>query len=345
MAKQRPEDHLLDPRQFPELNRQFFREQRGPHEFIHHRMRGLVLAASNNEAITGALNGGLTVGGLAMTGPIRPDSMTNEDLEHFAALEATILLHHAAETLVRLVLALEIAPPCPWIEVTALRHDFKRQVEGLASRSGNDETRDVLVRIFYGQDGQLACPTGIDADIWKDSVDGLVMLVRECTDRVLGEAPLYNSAKHGLSAIQGHAGMSLALTGLTLRSDDTPSLTVLESRKSGGRKKWFETTHWVHADYSLALTYVIAIGIENLWKTARARYVTRLDGDIVVPITATRMEEIRKAARTPREDSDDDRPYRFQVPSMSMDLIYFQPTPESDSKAASQATRNRRKRR
>lgn len=65
----------------------------------------------------------------------------------FAALESTLILHQAAETLLRLYLAHTDDAPCPWVAMTSLRGPgaFSKRVGSLRDGLGSDSViRDVL---------------------------------------------------------------------------------------------------------------------------------------------------------------------------------------------------------
>lgn len=318
MAKSMPEDHGLSPDQFPELNGQFFREERGPHDYIHHRLRGLLLAASNGEAVTRALDEGLTVGKLRLRGHLRPGSMTDEDMAQFAALEAVVLFHHAAETLVRLVLAMEGDPPCPWLELTRLRQprEFPKRTKALADHLRSQAGKTFAAKVLYGRTTR---PDTIGEADWDDVVDGAAGLVRECAQRVASESSLYNSAKHGLSTIQGDVSAEL-LNGVgeaTLTSPDLPSLTYLEGKHVShqARRKWHMTTDWIEADRTVALVHLVANQVENLWKVARFRYV---DPNPAAKPHLLSANLLQRALH----DSIGKDGYRVEVTSVSISLLY-----------------------
>jgi len=322
--KRRDEDKGLAPEQFGELNRRFFTDTHGPHVFILHRLRGALLAASGHEATKTAFADGLTVGTLTMSGDWADDEAADDDLEQFAALEAVVLFHHAAETLLRLTLALEEDAACPWLEVTRLRQPrvFPERVTELMKRLHTDETQDRLARIFYFRKDRNTPPEGIAEADWKDALDGITALLAECARRYKLEGGLYNSAKHGLSAVQGHAGMRFgnAESGDPLISADGTSLTILEvkQRAADGRRQWNETTHWIEADRTFALTYLLAQQIRNLWLVARRRYLSDPAGARLQPLSSSVLTQLLH-----RDIPADGPAYQFVVPSMSMNLLYF----------------------
>ena len=200
-----------------------------------------MLAATNHETVRQALNEGVGVGTLQWAGGADALPAEDEDLAQFAALEATILFHHAAEALLRLLIALEGKPPCPWLEITRMRQPgvFPKAVKDLRRRLSDEATKDMLVEVFYGRANQHDAAPGYDAETWDDQVTGITDLVFECAQRLSAESALYNSAKHGLSTVQGRAAMSFGSPGEppALKTTDTPSITVLEIAKRGDGRR------------------------------------------------------------------------------------------------------------
>lgn len=275
MADTYHEDVNLDPGQFPELNRRFFAADRGPHLFIRHRMRGLILATSSDEDIRTKVEGGLRLGELQLTAPDHNGPLGEDGVAEVAALDAIVLFHHAAETLLQLLLVLETAPPCPWLEIAKIKRGrglMGKRLRDLKNRWKSQTAREALTRVFYAQD--LSGPEQAEKEQWADSVLGLRIVVAEAAKRLQEEANLYNSAKHGLSAVMGQAALRLGEESSPLLNMRGPSLTILESRPAaeGTSHKWFETTRWVDTERTVALTGLVAHLIENAWHIARATY-------------------------------------------------------------------------
>ena len=118
-----------------------------PYEYLFQRLIHLVLAAGAPEKLDLALGDGVDLGqirlhssGIEEQGSF--DSLANEGLrKKYVAIEATVLLHQAAETLLRLHLAHECQPSCPWIEMSRLRQPskFKKKLRGRFLNGAADE--------------------------------------------------------------------------------------------------------------------------------------------------------------------------------------------------------------
>jgi hypothetical protein len=118
-------DRKNDPNYLPaaenhrELNEAFYRAR--PHAYFNQRLETLVLIAGKSGQLDELLAQGVTLGRLKAGGAPTPDltehqrAEAEQDRERFVIAEAEVLLHHAAETLLRLYLAHEGLPPCPWL--------------------------------------------------------------------------------------------------------------------------------------------------------------------------------------------------------------------------------------
>lgn len=350
MADERVEDIGLIVDQFDDLNRQFFNARHAPHVFLRHRLQAAMLMAGGGEHVQAALGAGLKVGELQVDGDMRPENTSAEETEqervHFAALEAIVLFHHAAETLLRLVLALENGAACPWLEVARLKQPgaYSGRVKELRGRLREDATQDNLARIFYGRRDRNSPSDSVPPDAWAATLEGVTVLLDECSAKLDGEAPLYNSAKHGLSAVPGNASMQLGDPDAPILSAGGPSITLLEAVTDTqiGRKRWRQTTHWVSADRRLALTYIVIQQIQNLWTVARHRYL-HIDGPS--PLAPLPVDTINQLLHPPLDPSQEDDPgYRITVDTMGMGLLYEVDTPAIKQRLEAAGRRNRKRR-
>jgi hypothetical protein len=105
------------------LNKQFF--ELDPWSYLHTRLLGLVAAAGKPAAFAEMFKGDITVGGrLKATGTGEPP--TAERVERFVAVDSEVLLHHAAETVLRAYFAFASRPDAPWVEIGPLGSSRKR---------------------------------------------------------------------------------------------------------------------------------------------------------------------------------------------------------------------------
>lgn len=283
--KQNKADLNLDPSQYAEMNRRFFADPVGPSRYLTYRMRDLMLGASASDLVKQAVAEGVTFQELTMVRSAADDDLYEpETISRFVAMDATVLLHHAAESLMRLCLAVADGRPCPWLEIGRLRlaGDFKEALEDFLQAIREEPTRQKVRRVFDGwgthdelkghvkRTGRGKVPTPEVCDDAGRAVDRL--LVHGC-NVLLNDAGVYNAAKHGLAVLSGEA--SAMLGDGEVVSASGPSLTYLEIRDDGedGERKWNETTAWVKADRSLALVQLMVGRMDNAWGLARVRYL------------------------------------------------------------------------
>jgi hypothetical protein len=261
-------------------------------------------------------------------------------------LEAVVLFHHAAETLLRLFLAVEPKDAyCPWLEVTRLRQPgvYGKRVRDLRSRLTSDRTQDALAQWFYFRRDRSTPPPGMSEDAFGSAMKGLTLLLAECCEKYTEEGNLYNSAKHGLSSVPGRAALRFGGSdaGAPLLETSGPSVTLLEAVKAGDppRRQWHQSTHWIPADRRLGLTVLVIQQIENLWNVARTRYL-----DERGTLTLNQLPVDRFRGVTDGSVPDDGPGYRFEIPSFKLPLLYDAATPESKRRVASAGNRNRKRR-
>jgi hypothetical protein len=181
MMVERPlEPEPLDSN-YPELNEEFYAGR--PWDYFRHRLIHLAaVAAKPGEA---PLTGSFEVGPVAI-GMRAPDTVRYPTPgQTFVAIESEVLLHHASETLLRLIYAHAEPHPCPWLRMSAMfRADqFKSWVKQLIR---NSELPEVAAKVFGRSeahpDGPAHEAEWIRAFAWH-----------------FLNAGCYNAAKHGMA--------------------------------------------------------------------------------------------------------------------------------------------------
>ena len=124
--------------EFDSMNDEFYRAN--PSAVIEHRVWMLAQFLAD-ESLEGGKKGGLEVA--------RDEIPADEERVQFAVLESTMILHQAAETLLRLCLAHWGNAACPWFEMAKLRQPrvFPAKVAHLAKTITTHETMDELLQI------------------------------------------------------------------------------------------------------------------------------------------------------------------------------------------------------
>jgi hypothetical protein len=261
MAPSKPAD--VDPAEFSSLNEEFYRAD--PAEVIEHRlwMLATFLADESTKA-----------GGQEELALSRNEVPSRKDRVQFAALESTLILHQAAETLLRLCLAHWADAPCPWFEMAKLRQPrvFPQKVTHISNSLDTDETINELLRIVSWSGEQGVIEAGVTwgyEDGWQRHREGLRELIRHCCGLIRDGADLYNAGKHGLAILPSEKGMSIGDGDLI--SVRGPSLTVIERHVQDGDLRWAKVTHWVKYKESVAITARVVSAVRSLWECGKNR--------------------------------------------------------------------------
>lgn len=327
---EREEDRGLASEQFEELNRRFYNNKSGPHRYIRNRARALVLAHSDSELITQAERDGFMIGTLSIkSAGDETDEADAQDRENFLVTESSVLLHHAAEALLRLYFAHSGVPECPWLETARLRsfQVFKQRVDALDQFLKQPAAIADVMDVFTGWPNFEAAADGITQDRWDEHQAGLLRLLRTAARVLLDDANLYNAAKHGLAVLPGRASMSVGPGDLPTLDDadnfavlstEGESIHYLQATSGTDGMRWRETTRWISAEYNLALVHLISKQIESLLKVGRARYLQDPSGWRVEGITTAMLDRIAAAAQGTST---------LGVQSASMSLLYYARSP------------------
>lgn len=253
----------VDPREFAALNQAFYRAE--PAEYLELRLWALASTISGEGELEVGF-GGFKIG--------RSAPPTDAQLGRYAALESTVLLHHAAEAMLRLYLAHSNRNPCPWLELARLRSfsEFKRRIAELKTELATEGVMNDVSEVFTWTSTREAFVEMSD-EAWSSHRSALRQLLTFSIDLLLEEAPFYNAAKHGLAVLAGPMGMSIGDANNPLISVDGDALSILEqSEDHDGVRRWKRTTRWIHPSQSMAISGVIVRAMESLWEAARGHY-------------------------------------------------------------------------
>lgn len=254
--------------QFSELNALLYRSN--PSEYFRTRLHGVALHA-NQDAEPVPLPSGAT-----LWLPL-PDGDTRT---RYAAMELAILFHHVAETLVRAYFAHRSQPRCPWLEIAKLNNfrKFKQKTDALINQEPAHWDRRELGLVFLG--GLDAADAEIDVkdEAWHDHLDGLIQLLVYVGSRLLKDAPLYNSAKHGLSSI-AEAEMKIRFTQGANSAEliDGPVLAYLQTvakpeNPPSEHYEWNLSITGVSLEADIRVVELTLLALESIWGVARRAY-------------------------------------------------------------------------
>jgi hypothetical protein len=257
--------------EFDELNRRFYTRP-GPQEYFTNRFTALMRQIGQTAPTEDTT---YTYGGLSVTdGPDdNPDDAdeAKEECDRFAALDATVLLHHASESLVRLYLAHSERNPCPWVALAEMKQPrvFPAKLRNLKERlqRGDPELLDDLMEVFtYSKTSEhLAEP--VTNESWEEHREAIAALLQFCTTRLLDDSNLYNSAKHGFGVSAGEAGIAVG----DLIETRGPSISFLDFNPRANIP-WNIATTWVNPERYLTAVFLISQQLGNLWNCARMHY-------------------------------------------------------------------------
>jgi hypothetical protein len=254
--------------QFSELNAMLYRTN--PSEYFRTRLHSVAVHANKDaEPVT------LPSGAILWL----PVSDVDTRLR-YAAMEMTVLFHHVAETLIRAYLAHRRQPACPWLEIAKLNNfrKFKEQTDALVHQDMNQWDRSELGQAFLGGHDPADAEVNLDSETWDDQIDGLIQLMEYVGSRLLGDASLYNSAKHGLSSI-ANAEMKVRLTQGHKITDfiDGPVLAHLRTvpnpkNPPSEHYEWNLAITSVALEADIRLVELALVALESIWGAARRMY-------------------------------------------------------------------------
>lgn len=274
--------------EFDRLNREFYATK--PSTYFRDRLTLLAFRAVKSDELAGVLGDGLAWGSLRIV-PDNAEATEEEqsklvaEQERFVVTESQILVHHAAEALLRMFLAHEGNPECPWLRMSALMNvaEFRKEAKELAKSAWPREREAAAGWVFLG-----GVPSDPSAE-WIEHRDASVRLLRILAQRVNGDKNLYNSAKHGLTALGGVGSLHFIpaepgaptpdftaglITREALLGVEGVNVTYLEregSQKTGFT--WFHKTQWINPEKAAWLTHLAVIQMEALWAVAKWHYL------------------------------------------------------------------------
>jgi len=318
-------DRNLVPEQFPEMNREFYATD--PTKYFRTRLDSLTLIGARSDLLAQGLRETLEVGTLKVASK-DAEYGSAEDIEHYVATEAVIVLHHASEVLLRLFFAHEHQPPCPWLEASRLRvpREFKGRLEKLIAQR---EDPDQINRVSLCTLGRPAESAKTPDDVatgptMADALDGALELLVLTASQLTKDGTLYNAAKHGLAVLPAERGMSLGGDGPLKLSVQGQSLKYLERSpvRQDGPNRWHETTTWVKSDHYLGWTHLVLRLMASIWAIGRLAYTG--EPGVLSPVVPEMVHQVMKQAGEPGVEEK----VTIVVDTMRMQLAYYADEPQ-----------------
>jgi hypothetical protein len=291
----------LTTTRYRQLNERFYAAE--PADYLRTRLVSLLALAGRPDEVLDLLRSGLSHAGI--TAQIDDDSeIDQESLARYVSIESQVLLHHAAETLVRLYLAHRDDPPCPWLELSREKHfgSFKERVKAEIGRRRTAALADEVAWTFLGR---REAERSEDSEAWSAAASNLALFLRTFAERWLAESATYNALKHGLAAVPGNASLLVADDGGRGHPmADGASIELLAASPwVDGKRVWSATTRWIDISECLALVEVASHMISSLWQIARVRYVGADAGDPLFFPAELRQTDLREKTAGFREFS------------------------------------------
>lgn len=243
-----------------------------PADYLRTRLHLLVLTGCCHDQLRSLVGEGVEYAGITL-GPDIADQEPDDDSETrsrqrqaFLTVESQMLLHHAAETLLRLFIVHSSQTDVPWIALNSQRNAsvFKQMIQ----EAFVDRLPDPLL-VGSVCLGRARWPGDVATQAeWDEGVEGLTLFLSKFARTILDDASLYNGIKHGLGVTPSEASV---LIGSTMAGFGT-SVEFPESGKwEGEARDWSLTTRWIDIQESLGLVSVAIEMIDSIWQIGRYR--------------------------------------------------------------------------
>ena len=251
-------DHGLLETNYASLNDEFYARQ--PWVYFLQRLSHLLLVATGDDGHRERLARGITFGRVtaAFSKPADSDMVPTAE-QTFTAIESQVLLHHVAETLMRLVHAHAEPDPCPWLRMSRMTRfsDFKDWVRQTIVEQPHDGL-DELCRTVFVLDDALA-----------ENVHTVARWLRVFAAEFLNSAS-YNAAKHGMAIGGAAQRWSVTVADTPLVDHDGASLEWLERKEDeNGRRRWVKVARLMSWEATSAVIFTGTNLIQGLWENAR----------------------------------------------------------------------------
>ena len=271
-------DEDVTAARYQQLNERFYNAD--PADYFRIRLSTLLLVAGRTGDLLGLLQEGVEYGRIRAAADADAE-VDAASVARYVAMESQVLLHHAAEALIRLFLAHAGSPPCPWFVLSAETNfsRFKKRVEDQLVKPRRREALEEEAAFILL--GRRHLGPGEDPAKWSNATENLTMFLCVLAERWLKDSRVYNAMKHGLAVIPGDALFQiLDDDGKAIRFGEGTSIEYLEPREwekdergRRHRREWQTTIRWLDIQEALGLVEVAGLMIDSLWLVAKHRYL------------------------------------------------------------------------
>lgn len=267
-------DQGLAVANYPGLNQLFY--GMSPHGYLRMRLRSLYLWLGNPDGMNDLLRAGVKFDDMSISRSEDPDEEDDDERQRSAVIECEVLLHHVAETLLRLYLIHSRLPACPWLELSRERdfRKFKKEVERLRTRLDSREEEDRIHKVFHINSERSAIKPTPDVETWDNAATNIAGFLDFYAGHFLDSAP-YNAAKHGLAVTAGEQGFAFGVGAdqEPVLSRSGPAIEYLKiAPDPGGRPRWSREVKWIVAKRAVPFIYLGCNFIEAIWNIGSGRY-------------------------------------------------------------------------
>jgi len=246
--------------------------EHNPAEHLLIRLRLLAATHDRLDELGSVVSGEFHIEGvdLGMT-----DAPTKEEAWRFVTVESVVLLHTAAESLLRLFFAMLDDRWTPWVGIAEARNfrEFTKRVEAWQSLADDEAATDVSYAVYRRR-------LGPD----HEAIGTIVDIVRDAARIWIDEGDLYNAVKHGFAAVAGGSRVEFRPADDSIAPvvfGDGRVLETLTVRKGVGR----HDRNWISLPRNMVQVLLICQTITEMWRTARAYY--RVDEEWPTPEAPT----------------------------------------------------------
>jgi hypothetical protein len=259
-----PEPEPLES-SFRELNEAFYQER--PWDYFLQRLVHLAAIASDTAKLP--FENPISVGPVTIRSHTPTLARYPSPGQSFVAVESEVLLHHAAETLLRLIHAHAEPSPCPWIRMSSIRNfsQFKEWVESLR----DDPKLDDLAGQFFGRSDE-------HPDTPADEAEWVRVFAQHFLD-----SSSYNAAKHGMALAGGAARGTITIDDKEIVRAQGPVVSWLAKWPNPGvdrPPRWTRVTRILSTEAYIVMIKVAADLMESIWIHGRSLHVGESGGDV-----------------------------------------------------------------
>ena len=301
-----PEEEVAFQRSLDAVNREFYRQ--APSDYFKRRLYSMAMMAGRPDLVRCALAEGLSVGAATFHHAHWP--VDDEYQNAYLAVESEVILYHASEALLRLLIAhypRDGSLPALNLAAVTSHQEFYGKVRSHFVDSTDEQLDHLIERTIHGFRSPEGMPTVDDPEFTPQAAvmgkANLRPLLRYLARLLLEDDYRFinNAAKHGLAVRAAEHGFRLggrtpdARPIVDQRGEAVSCITVVKDRTSG-ETVVDQVVIWSNPIRNLALVDYLLEVMESLWSVARNRFLGE-EGVIVRLFHSYGLEEIFNVSR------------------------------------------------